>query len=145
MIAGCCNFFSLFSLSSALLNLSFLTQALLVTLPLTFLPLTLNLFIGFSSLQPSLSLCNSILRLFSWPQLPALLAISSDLSLGKSAVRGPTLKTPQRIGGERCRRKGQVWDEFLRYIWVILFRISVAVLWVCSVTSSCRVYIWVLS
>ena len=87
------NHCSFFSLSLSLELSSFLP----VTLPLTFLPLTFKLFFSppptttttTTITPPSCSLCNSlqcsVLLLFSWPGLLALLAISSGLSLGKTA------------------------------------------------------------
>lgn len=102
LITGCCNFFSLFSLSSALL--SFRTQTLLVTLPLTFLPL--NLFIAFSCLQPSLSLCNSLV---SAPSRARFLGPSCQRCL-RSHQTFPSVNQPNSSEN----RRGKMQDKGTR-------------------------------
>lgn len=92
-----------------------LSSFLPVTLPLTFLPLAFKLFIApppttTTITPPSCSLCNSlqrsVLRLFSWPGLTALLAISSGLYL--LVKQQAKSETPQRVGGERQKRRREI-------------------------------------
>lgn len=88
---------------------------------LTFLLLTPKLFIAFSSPPSPTPLLSHYATLLSAPssacflgRAAALLANSSGLSLGKSAVRGPTLRHLPRVGAQKERKM----ERGLRLRWI---------------------------
>lgn len=132
LIADCQNSHSFFeNLTSAPLNLFFSSQTLSCSSALTFLPLTLRLFIAsLPTPTTSCSFCNSLSSACFLGWAAALLAISSGLSLGKSAVASQ-LKTPRRVAAQQeWAMEGERWR--LRWIPQIMFCCLVQLKWHCG-------------